>query len=88
MKATVKGNNHNRVFKDVAAKANPGKLCNCPSSEPGKVKIDVDQHLAGCRFRTRSRRYASKTLAIPNRIVDGFSLGVVVFGEDVQDDII
>jgi len=83
MKATVKGNNHNRVFKYVAAKANPGKLCDCLGSQPGKVKIDIDQHLAGCHFRTRSRRYASKTSAIPNRIVDGFSLGIVVFGEDV-----
>ena len=82
MKASVKDNNRNRVFKDIA-KASPIKLCNCPSSKLGKVKIDVDQHLAGCRFRTRSRPYASKMSAIPSKIVDGFSLGVVVFGEDV-----
>jgi hypothetical protein len=80
MKASVKDNNRNRVFKDVA-KASPIRLCNCPGSEPGKVKIDIDQHLTSCRFRKRNNRYASKTSVIPSKIVEGCSLGIVL-GEE------
>jgi hypothetical protein len=55
-----KGNYPNRFDKDIAsqkpnkvkvgdvaadaAKANAHKLCDCPGSEPGKVKIDIDRH--------------------------------------------
>jgi hypothetical protein len=88
-----KDNYHNRVSKFIAtekpskvkvddvAKANTRKLCNCPGSEPGKVKIDIDEHLPGCRFRKRSSQYATKTSVIPSKIVDGCSLGIVL-GEE------
>jgi hypothetical protein len=67
----------NRVFKDIA-KATPVRLCNCPGSEPGNVKIDIDEHLPRCRFRKQSSRYTTGTLAIPDKILDGCSLGVVI----------
>lgn len=68
----------NKVRVDDVAKASTDRLCNCPGSEPGKVKIDIDEHLLGCRYRKRSFRYTSKTLAIPNKILDGCSWGVVL----------
>ena len=77
----AKDNNRKRVFKDVA-KANTAKLCKCPGSQPGKIIADIGAHLRGCRFRKRSLRYTTKTLAIPNKILDGCSLGVVV-GEEL-----
>ncbi len=87
----VQSNHHNRLSKyiagnkvkvsDVAATAYTDKLCNCPNSEPGKVKIDIDEHLPGCRFRKRSSRYAMKTSVIPSKIVDGCSLGIAL-GEE------
>jgi hypothetical protein len=64
-----------------AAKAGAEKLCNCPGSEPRKVKIGINEHIPGCRFRGRSSRYATKTSVIPSKIVDGCSLGVVL-GEE------
>ena len=70
----------NRVFKGIA-KVTPIRLCNCPGSEPGKVKIDIDQHLTSCRFRKRSSQYATKTSVIPSKIVDGCSLGIML-GEE------
>jgi hypothetical protein len=66
---------------DDAAKANAHKLCDCPGSEPGKVKIDIDGHIPGCRFRKLSTQYATKTSVIPSKIVDGCSLGIVL-GEE------
>jgi hypothetical protein len=67
----------------AAAKANTRRLCDCPGSEPGKVKIDIDEHIPGCRFwkRSGSRQYGTKTLVIPSKIRDGCSLGVVL-GEE------
>jgi hypothetical protein len=69
-----------RIADDTAAKAktNTGKLCECPGSKPGEIKIDTDQHLPGCRFRKRSIRYATKCSVIPREIRDGFCLGVVM----------
>jgi hypothetical protein len=63
------------------AKVSREKLCNCPGAEPGKVKVDVCEHLRGCRFWKRSNRYATKTSVIPREIRDGWSLGIVL-GEE------
>jgi hypothetical protein len=79
--ATQKPNNKVKV-DDVAAKANTRKLCECPGNEPGKVKIDVNQHMPTCRFRKRCSQYATKTLAVPDEIRDGCSLGIVLRGEE------
>jgi hypothetical protein len=65
----------------AAAKANTRRLCDCPGSEPGKVKIDINEHIPGCRFRNRSSQCAIKTSVIPTKIVDGCSLGIVL-GEE------
>jgi hypothetical protein len=56
-------------------------LCDCPSSEPGKIKVDINEHKIGCRFRKLSSKYASNTSAVPGAIRDGCSLGVVL-GEE------
>lgn len=77
MRADVKNKLSKRLFKDVA-KAKTRKLCDCPDSEPGKVKIDTDKHVPGCRFRKRSSQYATKTSVIPSKIVDGCSLGIML----------
>lgn len=82
MKASVKDNNHNRVFKDVG-KVSPIKLCDCPGSQPRKIIADIRAHLPGCCFRKRSSRYTTKTLAIPNNILDGWSLGIVLGQENL-----
>jgi hypothetical protein len=83
---------YNQFDKEIAAKksdrvvdvakASKDKLCNCAGSEPGKVKIDTDKHVQGCRFRKLSNQYAARTSVIPNKIVDGFSLGVAIGSED------
>jgi hypothetical protein len=69
----------------VTAKANARRLCNCPSSEPGKVKIDVNEHVPACRFwkRSSSSRYGTKTFVIPSEIRDGCSLGIVLGEENL-----
>jgi hypothetical protein len=74
----VKANDVAAAAAAVTAKANTRKLCECPGSEPGKVKIDIDEHSPGCRFRKWSSQYAMKTSVIPSKIVDGCSLGVVL----------
>lgn len=69
-----------RSKKSVAARTSATKLCNCPRSEPGKVSIDPNDHLYGCRFLRRawSSRYGTKMLVVPGKIRDGYSLGVVM----------
>jgi hypothetical protein len=78
--ATQKPNSKRIKISDVA-KAKTAKLCDCPNSEPEEVKIDINEHIPGCCFRKRSSQYAIKTSVIPSKIVDGFSLGVVLGGE-------
>lgn len=70
-----------KVKVDDVAKVNAQKLCDCPGSEPGKVKIDINEHVPGCRFRKLSSQYATKMSVIPSKIVDGCSLGIVL-GEE------
>jgi hypothetical protein len=67
----------NKVKVDNAAKASTDRLCKCAGSEPGKVKIDINEHIPGCRFRKRSSQYVTKTSVIPSKIVDGCILGIV-----------
>jgi hypothetical protein len=75
---------HNRLSKRIAAKVNPNKLCDCPSSELGKVSSDTRDHETGCHIRKRilTGRYGDDTSVIPRKINDGYSLGVMVGGED------
>lgn len=54
------------------------RFCNYPTSEPGKIKVDINEHVIGCRFRRLSSKYAGNTSVIPNTIRDGCSLGVVL----------
>jgi hypothetical protein len=70
----------NESFKHchLVAKFHTHKLCNCPGSESGKVKIDINEHIPGCRFRKRSSQYATKTSVIPSKIIDGCSLGIAL----------
>jgi hypothetical protein len=69
-----------KFYRKLRAKANSNKLCDCPYSELGKVKIDPDEHLQGCRFykRSRSSKFGTKRLVIPDQIRDGCSLGIVL----------
>ena len=61
-----------------SATASTHRLCDCPGSEPGKIKVDINEHKPGCRFRKLSNKYASNTSVIPNTIRDGCSLGVML----------
>jgi hypothetical protein len=70
-----------KFYASASAKADARKLCDCPRSEPGKIKIDSGEHLLKCRFRKRSIRYATKFSVVPNEIRDGCSLGVAL-GEE------
>jgi hypothetical protein len=72
----------NKVRVDDIAKASTDRLCSCPGNEPGKVKIDIDEHIPGCRFRKRSSQYATKMSVIPRNITDGCSLGAATGLED------
>ena len=66
---------------DIVAKANTGRLlCNCPSSDPGKINLDVYAHEPNCRIRKRlqTKRYTVDTSATPEKFVDGYALGVAV----------
>lgn len=73
-----KSGNRVKVDNDVAAKVNLHKFCDCAGSEPGKIIANIDAHLPGCRYRNRSSRYTIAESAIPSKIVDGYSLGVVL----------
>jgi hypothetical protein len=44
----IVNHNSNKVRVDDVARASTDRLCNCSSSEPGKVKIDTDKHVPGC----------------------------------------
>ena len=72
-----------KSYSAAKAKANTKKLCDCPGSEPGKVKIDLDEHVRGCRFwrRSHSSAYGMKHSAVPSDIRDGSRLGLVL-GEE------
>ena len=67
----------NKVRVDDVTKTSTDRLCSCPGSKAGKVKIDIDEHIQGCRFRKRSRssQYGRQTSVIPNKFVDGCRLG-------------
>jgi hypothetical protein len=62
----------------VADKVNPTKFCDCPGSEPRKIIANVNAHLPGCRYRKLSSRYTTNESVVPDKIVDGYSLGVVL----------
>ena len=59
------------------------KLCDCPGSEPGKIKVGADKHLTGCQFKKRSGRYAADKSVVPDKITDGFCLGFIIGGEQL-----
>lgn len=69
-----------KFAKSTRARVNTRKLCDCPNSEPGIVSIDAGDHLPGCRFwkRARSSKYGSKTSAVPDKIMGGYGVGVVL----------
>jgi hypothetical protein len=73
--------------EDTIVRINPAKVkvnntrfCQCPGSEPGKIKIDTSAHESGCWLRKKllSGRYAMNTSVIPPKIDDGYSLGVAL----------
>jgi hypothetical protein len=69
----------------VADKVNLHRLlCYCPHSEPGKVSANISDHKIGCHIRKRlhTGRYTVSTSVMPKKISDGYSLGVVIGGED------
>jgi hypothetical protein len=70
----------NKLDVDDVAKASTHTLCSCPGSEPGKVKIDIDKHVSGCRFQRRSlsRFYGIRESVIPGEIRDGCRLGLAL----------
>jgi hypothetical protein len=84
-----KGNYNNRVSKFIAgnkvnvkdvAKSNLHKLCDCPNSEPGKVKLDIQAHQQGCHIRKKLQtgQFTITTSVTPRKIRDGYCLGVVL----------
>jgi hypothetical protein len=90
-------NYHNRISKFIAAgksnrviiggiiaKVNLHKFCDCPNSEPGKIRADIGAHLPDCPIRERlqSGRYTVDTSVTPNKFNDGYSLGVALGQED------
>jgi hypothetical protein len=77
--ANVNKNKKQPKAKDTA------KLCDCPGSEPGKVKVDADKHLIGCHFRKKSGsgRYTASMSVIPDKITAGFGLGFIIGGEQL-----
>ena len=52
------------------------RLCNCPNSEPGKIKLDISEHLLSCKIRKKILRFTDNTFAVPSEISGGYSLGV------------
>ena len=65
-----------------AAKVSTHRSCRCPGSEPGKIKIDSDEHLSGCRFwkRIHSSAYGTKQ-SVVSEISDGVRLGIAIGDE-------
>jgi hypothetical protein len=65
---------------DIAVKSRTTKLCNCPNSEPGKVSSDLRDHESGCHIRKRisTGRFGVNTSVVPQKISDGYGLGVVL----------
>lgn len=66
---------------DIVVKANTGTLlCNCSSSEPGKINLDVYAHEPNCRIRKKlqTKRYTVDISVTPEKFVDGYALGVAV----------
>lgn len=80
----IEGNNEDSIkpFRaaDAAAKANTGKLCNCPNSEPSKINLDISAHKSDCwiRKRLQTKGYIVDTSVEPRKFNDGYSLGVVL----------
>lgn len=65
------------------------KFCDCPGSEPGKVRIDASAHLAGCWIRKQllnDRRYSVDTNITSREIEDGYRLGGCGLGMDNNND--
>jgi hypothetical protein len=73
----------NIVKVDDVAKAKTAKRCDCPNSEPGKVKLDIEAHQYGCHFRKKLQtgQFTVNTSVTPKKINDGYSLGIVL-GEE------
>jgi hypothetical protein len=69
----------NKLKVDDVAKADLRKLCDCPNSEPGKVKLDIEAHQHGCHFRKKlqSGQFTTNTSVTPAKFNDGCNLGVV-----------
>ena len=84
----VKNTNSHHSDKDIAdndyflaAKVNTSsKLCGCPGSEPGKIKIDVSAHEHNCWVKKRllTKRFTIDTSVTPHDFHDGYSLGAAV----------
>jgi hypothetical protein len=74
----------NKVKVDGVAKAKTAKLCDCPNSEPGRVKLDIEAHQYGCHFRKKLQtgHFTINTYVMPKKITDGYNLGIVLGEEE------
>jgi hypothetical protein len=74
----------NSAMTSDTAKVNAHKLCYCPSSEPGKINMDIYAHCPGCRIRKRLQtgKFTINTSVTPDKFSDGCSLAVAIGAED------